>query len=561
MKIITTILLLYLSFNLSAVTVVHTKPFPSSIINQANTNITTIGDGFIPITYKDRIYIINHHASLSNTSFNCVSKDGTGMSGCTIGGATWPQRLPDGDINTPLFSATSGSNEEFAIVDGKLYYPVTRYTNNAGLTPQDWGIGCYNLDTHSECGYTLLSANPNNRLFTVAIEGPFQNGGKLYFLDLEMNLYCFDPLSSSLCGNIDLSLTGNGAIPKYTGDENGVRMGHIGGEVINDKLYITVIIFNHSNSSFVPSNVLPGKYAMCIDINTGMTPCTNWMANGGAQIFTSFGNAVPDNHSNFIIYSNASTITPVSLCNYGGTTLSCLSLSNGSTVSHPGFQSAIMPPGTFGLGVEATIWPRTYFPLYFAETIYCYNWLSASQCNGYPSAPPVSPTSNYAISVDSAGCIWANGHQNSIWSMNPLTRTSPCNLGFFSETVPKLCVYDEWLEFNVNGITSADFQSLELRIKDSNGMWVIFDLLNTSFPINLNTTNFKNLSSLEYEVNAEVNVTAFTTQPVITISTNNNSNGSCNAPPATSIPTLTIWSLFFLSIILFVASYRRSFQR
>ena len=185
MKTFIALILLGFSIHLSAATVVHTKPFPNSIINQSNTNISGNGDGFIPIIYKDRIYVINHHADMADASFNCVTKDGSVISACLIGSATWPQELPDGDLSTNLFSATSGANEEFAIINGKLYYPVTRFLGNAGTTPQDWGVGCYDLDTHLECGYTLLSANPNNSKFPVAIEGPFQNAGKLYFLDLD----------------------------------------------------------------------------------------------------------------------------------------------------------------------------------------------------------------------------------------------------------------------------------------------------------------------------------------------------------------------------------------
>ncbi len=206
---------------------------------------------------------------------------------------------------------------------------------------------------------------------------------------------------------------------------------------------------------------------------------------------------------------------------------------------HPIFNSTINPSG-LGLGKEVTIKNKTYFPSFYGNAIHCFDWSSQNACPGWTSPIP-SPVSNpldYALSVDDAGCIWALGDKNKLWSLDPITRVSPCNVGEFSNSVDKSCPENNWVNFNVSGITPSDYVKLEVQFKDSSGQLVggPFDLLNSgsSVSINLNTTAFNSVSPLEYEVTATFasNVTAYTTTPVITI--NDNYTGwvvACEIPP------------------------------
>ncbi len=507
--------------------IVHTTSFPSTIIN-VNQNLNTQGDGYIPIPFEQRFYYINHHATSNNTSFGCIDKNGG--SAC---GAGWPRRLPDGFVgSSTLSSSTSGTNEEYSIIGDKLYYAVTRFPGNAGNTPQDWGLGCFDLANHTECGYQMLSTPPNSRQYKVAVEGPFVIGNKFYLLDLEMKLYCLDlsaGLPAATCGTLDLSLAANGGLPKYTQDTfDSNRPGHIGGRVVGNKLYLTVL-YMAKGALINPTTTPLSKQAICI--TESMSPC--W---SGAKLFSKREN-IEINFSNYIYYVPWQTsVKPVSLCNRGSSTQSCLSLADGSDASanHAIFDTK-MNPSNLGLGKEVTIGSKTYFPTFYGNAIHCFDWKSQDVCSGW-STPKQSPSPNprdYALSVDDAGCIWALGDEDVLWSLDPLTQNDPCNVGQFFNTVEKSCPESNWVNFNVSGITPSNYDSLEVRIKNSSGVWVTRDLLNSA-SINLNTTAFKNVSPLEYEVIATFasGVTAYTTTPVITI--NDNYKGrvvACKIPP------------------------------
>ncbi len=509
---------------------VHTAPFPTAIIN-VNQNLQTRGDGYIPIPYKDRFYFINHHTDPTNETFGCVDKNTRNL--CSD---EWPRQLPDGDSNSALSSSTSMANEEYTITSsGKLYYPVTRFPNNqSSEPPQDWGLGCFDLTNHTECGYKEVSNNPNSRNYPVAVEGPFVIGDKFYLLDLEMKLYCLDLSSGSFvsCGVLDLSLPKNGGLPKYIiDDKSDLSTGHIGGEVVGNKLYLTVMYDN--KNEITPKVTSRQKQAMCI--TESMAPC--WSQ---AETFTySDGNI--GNFSNYIYYDSVGI--PVSLCNRGFGPQSCLALSNGSDTSfaHFSFNTAISTKNTNGLGGEVTIANKTYFPSWAGNIIHCYDWNTQTTCAGFTSAglksgldSDIPNPRDYALSVDDAGCMWALGDESQLWSLDPIALVSPCNVGKFSNIVAKSCSSADWMDFEVDGITASDYERLEVRIKDSNGDWIIFDLLDpANSPIRLDAASFRNATSLEYEVEAAFagGVTEYTTTPVITITDNLPEGSECVPDP------------------------------
>jgi hypothetical protein len=524
----------------------HTAPFPAAIIN-VNQDLQATGDGYIPIPYKDRFYYINHHANpndANNKSFGCIDKNT--MTFCTDG---WPRELPDGEKTTasPLYSSTSSANEEFVIRNDKLYYPVTRFSDNNNIgstTTLDWGLGCFDLNSHDECGYVKLSNNPNSRNYRVAIEGPFVIGNKFYLLDLEMKLHCTEfPTSSAIlpvpCTKnvLDLSISGNGLglLPFYEVDRD-LLAGHIGGEVgpagsnFVNNLYLTV---NYHGRDLSPPTSY-SKKAVCID-TTSMASCSGWPA----EASTFDANDRSDNYSNFIQYDTL--FNPVSLCNVGTSTVpSCLSLVTGLATTDAAFDAAMPQRTRIGLGGEVMIANKTYFPTWASKGIICYDWASQTSCSGFP--PNGFPSKNdenadpqdYALSVDDAGCMWALGHKNQLWSLDPIALVSPCNVGKIPNVVEKSCSSADWLDFDVTGITASDFDSLVVRIKDINGDWITFNLLDpANLPIRLNDTAFSRVNPLEYEVEAAFakDVTAYTTTPVITITDNFQEGSECIPDP------------------------------
>lgn len=343
------VLMVFLSTHASAQSVVHTNQLPTGPVN-SNITLTGQGDGYRVIPYQNRFYYMAHHTFPYVRAMGCIERQ-PGSGECAGFGDQQVQPgvrvglIPDGDPNaagTParqLGSSTSSANEEYEIVGGRyLFYPVTRFNantfGNPPRYPMDWGMGCFDMQLNAECGYTLASTNPNNRDFRVGIEGPFKVGNKLYLLDLEMNLYCFNTTPSSpivsACATPSLNLHTNPdfLLPRYTRVTNS-KSGHIGGEVVGNKLYLTVNYDTQQMKIFPPGTVVSNsdKAAVCIDMAGGsMSKCASWP---NTATFST-----PDtdtNVSNFIAYTPS--MTPNLLCNANRIEISCLSLANGSNMT------------------------------------------------------------------------------------------------------------------------------------------------------------------------------------------------------------------------------------
>ncbi len=492
---------------------VHTEFFPPIIDNSAQV-ISGSGDGYSPIPYSSaagrRVYFVNHHGSLSANIFGCADLD-TGTTCSSSGGAVWPQRLPDGDPSSTLTSPSSGVPEEFMVVGSELYYAVTRFANNnQGSNPQDWGIGCYDLDTFQECGYTLLSSNPNGRDVTIGVEGPVQVGGRLYFLDVDMQLHCFDMVGMATCASMNLS----GALPVITQARDPYKAGHIAGRVDSGKLYLTVS-YNSSMMTTIPAGV-DTKKALCVDTAAGpLAICSGWNPASAATFSAKEGD---ENLSNYFYYDTSSTpMNATHLCLRNATVQACLRLSDGLPDPRPDVASGMNLGSALGLGKEVTIGPSTYLPTMFGNRIFCVNW-----AGGTCVAPPALGSHDYGLALDLAGCMWVYGHDSRLWSFNPPNGDSPCRRNGFANVVT--CPSDTggaWDLFTVSGIVAADFADLVLEILDKNGTWQSYDLLSAA-TVNLSGALYNPLQMLNFRISFSpaVGVTSYTTVPLIEIQYN-----------------------------------------
>ena len=511
----------------AAQTVVHQQAFPAGLI-PSNQNISASGDGYAPIPFQDRVYYMNHHVAIGPTQlFGCIEIEANSTSCSNFGAATsnlnnvYTQPMSDGDgpvSGVELFSSTSSANEEYSIMgDRFFYFPVTRFTGNTGNVPLDWGMGCYDLMTDAECGYFSLSTNPNNRRYSVAIEGPFVVGTRHFLLDMEMQLYCVDvnPATGAMinCTTPNSDLYTQSGLPRFTSD-NDTTSGHIGGEVVGDKIYLTVAY--HGVNTQTPTGSLAtatGKAAVCVDTSGGgITVCPLW---GGARNFAS--REREDNFSNYIAYNTA--MVPQHICNRNTSTQSCLSLTDGSDTSNMQADVVSGAPLFLGLGKEVTVDTRTFFPSWAQNSVFCFDWSTQSSCAGFtPSIIPLQAASLYGFEKDVANCIWAFGHNNRLWSLDPISLATPCRRGGFEEIAQKQCPAATWHDFVVTQVTTADYASLEVDIKDTSGSWITYDLL-ASASINLQGNAFLGAGSIEYRIRAvyATGVSALSTNPVITI--------------------------------------------
>ena len=488
----------------NAQTIVDTTPFPNSMIN-TNSDLNTTGDGYKAIPYKDRFYLFNHHNRHADNPFYCVDRN----TNTACNGSSWPKKLLVD--STGVGTTTGDTPESFAILNDRLYYPVTKFppgttysgpNNSASASPDSWGMSCFDLVTNSSCGYFPLSTNPNSRNFQVAIEGPFEKNGKFYFLDLDMEFHCvtFTGVTPSGCGSVSLTAfnlpafadpsTGNGDMHSSGGHIAAVLGPD--GSGFQDNIYLTVNY--HGN--------LTEKRAICMNSVT-MTPCWSQAKSfSSRERYTGGGPIDTYNFSNYIFYDTS--LQPVSLCNKGSGLQSCLRLSNGDDTSliHAQLNTIMAPfPLTNGFGGEVYLEGKTYFPDWLNSRIFCVDWSGPSLCTGFPLNSPTF-TREYAMTKDDANCIWALGHESELWSLDPYTRSVPCNRGSFTQIVMKEGCDTSWHDIFIDDIDPSDYSSLIIRVKNNQGVWVEFDVLPPNNQISLSDPQFQNMNTLEYQVEA-----------------------------------------------------------
>ncbi|MCH9699649.1 MAG: hypothetical protein K0U68_16245, partial [Gammaproteobacteria bacterium] len=477
------------------------------------------GDGYHPIPHYTpafkRIYAVNHHASPGAQSVKCydVSTETT----CDPANTTnWPQQLPDGDPNNSAFSPTASGNEEFQVVNDKLYYASTR--------GNEWGLGCYDLISFSECGFTIFSNNPNGSSVTIGIEGPFKVGSKLYLLDVDTQVHCFDTQTNAACTNFSVNLT----LPEIT-NATTLTAGHIGGQVVGNKIYFSV---SYNHSSVTPN--FGNKQVQCFDTVTNAI-CAGW---GSPAVIP--GGERNDNFSNFTYYNG---LTPIAYCIRERTVQSCVDLDDpnivvsGSSGSIGSIQSTpiqLVSPSTtlpLGLGGEIEVKNinagehKTYFPNFFGKDIYCFDWINQTSC-GAPTAPSnPNANENYAGTIDPYGCGWFNGHSNVVWSFDPVNNQTPCkSLQLEDSFEPNYCTGGtwKWESLEIRNITDSDFTFLQLELLDQSGNVITTETVSgPTFNLNISGAPYDTMQQIRYRITSRLNVGAgvsqYTTTPEVVI--------------------------------------------
>ena len=509
--------------------IVHSNDFPG--INNHLENITATGDGYKPIPYypdllTKKIYVINHHASAVNPSFHCYDLNATTPTKrCTAITGAWPRRLPDGNPSTPDLeidpttstiiyntSPTSNANEEFQIYKDKLYYAVTTYGK--------WGMGCFDLQTEQECGFTHFATDPDigasfpNGKFPIGVEGPFIVNDKAYLLDVEMNIHCIQ-LASNPCQSSPISVknAGSNNLLHNLVTPNG-KEGQIAGRIYEDRIFFTV-----EYSSNQPGGQAR-KDALCFDTVTNAI-CSGW---AGANTFIGYSSALSgrtDNWGNYLYYSFDSatnTASAIAICTRSKTTQSCLDVSDGNAVS---LTDVYTGTSSFGLGGEVVSndGRKTYFPHFFSGVVSCFNWETGLSCAAPTASDIPSGARVYAGAKDKYGCYWFNGDANKLWSMDPTTASSPCNFMSFGDSfeAPQQCSgKPRDLLLKVNNVTVGDFGRLELKVSQAGSTPVSVDLTD---PNNVDYSLALTSSEVSYTVIATHanGVQSYTSMPSITI--------------------------------------------
>lgn len=515
--VITLILIHYLGIKAEAQTVISTEPFPPTITNAGNASISVSqGDGYKLFHYGSKMLAMNHHGSPNLDNFVCYDRS---ISANCPG---FPKRLPDGSSQN-YSSSTSQISEHAIIDDGKFYYPVSRFTVPGQAHASDWGLGCYDLDTDQECGYSLLGSAGDQ--FKVAISGPFKVGNKAILLDMNMVAYCVDYTTMLTCGQIDLSLPANGGMPSYQ-REMSAYAGRINGEVVDDsvpspyagQVYFTVA-YHPSEPDATMTTTTQHKRAICLRVST-MTPC--WSSSQQITIDDAIYN-----HSNFLYHDSAGL--PVSICTRNSN-IACLSLANGadSSAAHSQFDSEVIAPRLDG--GEVKVDDKTYFLQRGPGVgrVHCFDWSLQQNCDAsvYPILSVVGDIRDYALSVDESNCIWSMGHRRNLWSVDPAEAHAPCRKGQFTRTLEKTCE-TRWNNIVITGLEPTDYSSLSIRVRDKTGSWVEHDILDAGTTMDLTGGDFSPLNELEYEIIGAMTSSSISPVPEVNVSTIDESECGC----------------------------------
>ena len=461
------------------------------------------GDGWAPIPYlsttgQKRIYLINHHKDASVASFNCVGE-------CN---GTWPKRLPAGD-GSGQSSPTSQATETVTI-GNKLFYGVSRIS--------DSGIGCYDMENDSECGYIQLStlgSAPGGKC--IAVDGLQHIGNALYIMDGNAIVYKVSVTGGgtmSLAGSFDMTTLG---MSTYRFTNPAISLYAIGSKADGTKIYF---------SKGLPAG--SGSIG-CFDTAT-MSGCSGWGTVKSVPQMNDQG------ENTYFYYDNAMNKTAICVVDTSSTSR-CFGLTTGTTVTRPEVFGSFSVNTRYAIGTELTVGTKTYFPSILEDDIFCYDWSTASPCSPNTIDDGTSRARNYAIALDAQGCAWVYGDTESatssvshLWSFDPLTGTQPCESGgelIIEDTYDasnNWCASEnvEWryTQFQINGLRADMFTDLNITFYDTSGNIILEeDIGNSGYSRGLYTAPFVAGQPVHYKITGirNPNAAANLAPPVITI--------------------------------------------
>ena len=462
---------------------VMTQTLPAA--GPGNVTVGGGGDGFQPIPFVHstgrRIYIMNHHANPGDLSFGCVNMN----SGANCAG-TWPRVLPFGDGSGA--AGTTSANAEYVIVGSKFYYPAHNFSK--------WGIGCFDLESELECGYTPLGAS-NDIAKQTTLTGPWRVDNELYMADYDGQLYCAKlaaGMPSCLSTGYKIPLTDiKISMPTRLGQPSANVLdwynGLQAGRVVGTRLYIT------SRSRWAKDVGATIKYTNCFD-TVAKTACWSTSAPTKGTGAHNFIDPYGINQSNYIYYST--TGTALALCTKTNTSpwQQCVDINTGGLKALPEIFPGL-PALTSRVTLEVDAWPRTYFThpkgpsgqLGTGGDAYCWDWSIANYCNNFVGtiAEITGTPGDYGNNIDDRGCIWTFGHNHTLWGYNPndidpaTSRAKPCG----SDPGKALLTFQplqycsgpkpfKWTAVEVKGTTLANMDKLIVKVLDPTTSAVLY---------------------------------------------------------------------------------------
>ncbi len=484
-------------------------PQPVSATQQSGTGY----DAYMPIPYGDRVFGIVHHSTQVGKELVCSMRSGGDCTG-------YPLAL---DVAGQTDFFTSINPMHYVDANGKLFFAIQR-TNG-------FGVFCYDLANNANCAtpYTqwsasggVLGAEQPSRIL-----GVVEQGGCLYGWDTDLIMYTLDPVTlSTTCGSFGARNLATGySLPTYnpsTHNFSPINYGPVAsGQVIQGKLYFPVnYSFNDGLNLFCgfgSTNFCENSRLVCFDPLSANGVCSSWVppslggANTPAKLVTTvledktnqrpctvMVDASPGVYSSTLACFNATTGSSVTApSNLQASVINDASILSGESGSNIYLMSAYEEvSSTLPNGHVVTVMPFTKFSDSLGNTIRggagCYDWNTADECAGWGSnsdgetswtawgsslAVNGGDTRDYGYAVDDAGCLLGLGDAGWLWSFNVDDGSVPCRRSVSQATIDPSGYYCDsssghatgWDKVTVSNVTLADFSSMLVTVRDSNG--------------------------------------------------------------------------------------------
>lgn len=392
----------------------------------------TGGDGYVPIVYQDKIFNIYHHQSPSSDpnqpkyDINCFIR--ANGERC----ATYPRYFSSTvsssgrpGVGTPGITDIHTTYYPQAVIEGsRLFYAAQRTSDN--------GIGCFDVASGTNCGYTQLGslAWSGASGFPGLVDGVERLGNRVYSVGADMQMYCLDITNAA--ASVPCSgqpyLFNNGItaqLPVY----NGARFGVLR-QVLNDRIYLAINYSSHSPAA--------NARVTCFDTTTN-TRCAGWSSLEAL-------NTLALNTRSFFEYPDSS----------GASTALCVA----QLITNPvqcwnlvTMMPTAGPPNLFsGIIAHSSTWAwedlhdgnRTYFALSAGANdhngmVVCYDFTIQARCSGFGAngvkvwdgsdggeAIHGGDTRDYGYALFQS-CMYGLGDAGVLWSFDKASGAVPGN--------------------------------------------------------------------------------------------------------------------------------------
>lgn len=393
--------------------------------------VQTGGDGYLPVIFQGKIFNIFHHQRTSNSlspkpEIDCFEQNGGALcpgyphyfsSDVGSSGKVGVGTPGTPDIFTTYFPHLS------TLFGSRVFYAAQRSNDN--------GIGCFDLNNNTNCGYfqlgtihwSGLQAEPEE------VEGVVQVDTKLYSVGNDMRMYCLDvanPLAPTVCAGQPYSFNAGieTQLPAYNGNRFEDPINNAAGPDQN-KIFIV--------SNYRTSNPEGLAHITCFDTNTKQR-CTGWASQ--TLDFSDFAHTY--SRSVFKIFDPSGNF--VSIC-------------AATVIAHPPqcfnqqTMAAVPPPPNFLNGVTSRdplgttyVWDHVdsnHNTIYLALSgggpgrfgeAYCYDFTIQNHCVGFGTngvkawdgldggiAVNGGATKDYAYAIDGL-CMYGLGDPGILWT-------------------------------------------------------------------------------------------------------------------------------------------------